>query len=246
MGERFNMLSVCMATYNGEKYIQQQLDSILACLSANDELIVSDDGSTDGTIAILESYARNNADQIHIISGPQRGVIANFNNALKHAKGDYIFLSDQDDIWKKDKVEKVISAFNEHDCTVVVHDARIVDAQCNPIGQTLFEYRQSGPGFFKNVIKNSYVGCCMAIRRDLLSAILPLPENVEMHDWWIGLISELRGRSIFIDDKLIDYRRHGDNASSMNHYPIQKMLAIRFVLLAQLAKRGWALMDGDC
>lgn len=239
------MLSVCMATYNGEKYIQQQLDSILACLSVDDELVVSDDGSTDGTAGILESYAQNSLTPIHIINGPRRGVIANFNNALMQAKGDYIFLSDQDDIWNQDKVEKVTSAFRDNDCTVVVHDARIVDAQCIPIGQTLFEYRHSGPGFIKNIIKNSYVGCCMAIRRDLLSVILPLPENVEMHDWWIGLISELYGRSVFINDKLIDYRRHSDNTSSMNHYPIPKMLAIRAVMFAQLVKRNWTLKVGD-
>ena len=231
------MLSVCMATYNGEKYIRQQLDSILACLSPGDEIIVSDDGSNDGTLDILQSYAENSLINISVIDGPKRGVIANFGNALKDAKGEVIFLSDQDDVWHPNKVDRVIRAFAENDCSIIVHDARLVDAAGRPLGKTLYELRQSRPGFIKNAIKNSYVGCCMAMRRELLSAILPLPEDVEMHDWWIGLVSDATSKSVFIDDQLIDYRRHDSNASKMNHYPVPKMIAIRIVMLRELSLR---------
>lgn len=135
-----------MATYNGERYIRQQLDSILACLSAGDELVVSDDGSTDGTLGILASYAGRSTVGIRVIDGPHRGVIANFDNALRNAKGDFIFLSDQDDVWHPDKVEKVMAAFAKSDCGIVVHDARLVDGGGKPLGETLYERRQSKPG----------------------------------------------------------------------------------------------------
>ena len=107
-----NSISVCMATYNGEKYIEKQLDSILKNLTNEDELIISDDGSTDNTIDILNKYAKK-YKQIVLLEGPRKGVIKNFEYALKYAKKDIIFLSDQDDEWEQDKVEKVIREFNK-------------------------------------------------------------------------------------------------------------------------------------
>lgn len=234
-----------MATYNGERFLRCQLDSILSCLTPNDELVVSDDGSTDGTLEILKRYADTSSVPIHIIEGPHRGVVANFGNALAHAKGDIVFLSDQDDVWHEDKVVRVLAAFSDSSCSVVVHDARIVDSEQKATGETLFQRRHSRPGFLKNIVKNSYVGCCMAMKRNLLQAIMPIPENIEMHDWWIGLVSEMVGSSTFIDDQLIDYRRHSNNVSRMSHYPICKMVAIRWVMLRELAKRRRILRAGE-
>lgn len=238
------MISVCMATYNGEKYIKEQLDSVLACLSDEDEIIISDDGSDDGTLPIIEEYKNKHVVTIGLFKGPGRGVIPNFDNAIAHSHGDYIFLCDQDDVWHCDKVKKVIAAFKTENCDLVVHDARLVDSNGIPMGQTLYGLRQSKPGFLKNIVKNSYVGCCMALRRDLVAKVLPIPENVEMHDWWIGMVSDMTSRSVFIDEQLIDYRRHGGNASRMHHYPIPKMVSIRVVMLAELLKRRMTLRAG--
>lgn len=230
------MISVCVATFDGEKYINEQLDSILANIGPTDEVIVSDDGSCDGTADILSGYAESDR-RIRVLNGPQRGVIANFANAIARANGAFIFLSDQDDVWRADKVAKVLNAFESKQCDLVVHNARLIDANGRRTGDTLFDLRESRSGFFKNVVKNSYVGCCMAFSRDLLPAIMPIPENVEMHDWWIGLVAELRFRPVFINDELIEYRRHSDNVSPMHHYGIGKMVANRFTLLKELRKR---------
>lgn len=231
-----NSISVCMATYNGEKYIEKQLDSILKNLTNEDELIISDDGSTDNTIDILNKYAKK-YKQIVLLEGPRKGVIKNFEYALKYAKKDIIFLSDQDDEWEQDKVEKVIREFNKEKTLVVVHDACVIDAEGHKILGSLFEIRKSQPGLIKNLVKNSYVGCCMAVRRELLQVALPFPENIEMHDWWLGLFSDCRKASVFIGDKLVRYRRHGNNVSGMKHYPLIRMIKNRVVLLFYLTKR---------
>ena len=230
------MISVCVTTYNGEKYIEQQLRSILACVSISDEVIVSDDGSTDATLDIVGSLQKD-YNNIRIVAGPRRGLIANFSHALSLACGDIVFLSDQDDVWHRNKVDKVLATFDGGDFGVVVHDARLVDSNGNPMGKTLYGLRQSRSGLIKNLIKNSYVGCCMAIRRDLLPSILPIPENIEMHDWWIGLIADALSSTAFISDVLLDYRRHGFNSSSMDHYPLPKMISNRIIIAIELVKR---------
>ena len=119
----FVKISVCIATYNGEKYIRDQLESILSQLDFCDEIVVSDDHSSDKTIAIIKSF---NDDRIRVIyNSGQKGYTSNFENALKHAKGEYIFLSDQDDIWLKGKVDKCMEYLQDYD--FVVSDAVIVN-----------------------------------------------------------------------------------------------------------------------
>ena len=230
------MITVCVTTYNGEKYIEQQIRSIIACLSPSDEVIVSDDGSEDSTLDILSSLQEEHVN-IKIVDGPRRGLIANFSHALSLASGDIVFLSDQDDVWHIDKVSKVMATFESGDYDVVVHNARLVDADGRSMDETLYDLRQSKSGLLKNLVKNSYVGCCMAMRRDLLPAVLPIPENIEMHDWWIGLLSESFSKTKFIDDVLLDYRRHSSNSSSMDHYPLPKMISNRVVIACELIKR---------
>lgn len=230
------MISVCMATFNGEKYLIDQLDSIIGNITSSDEIIVSDDGSTDGTAAILLDYARND-HRIKITEGPRKGVNANFSHAISLAQGDIIFLADQDDLWREDKVSIVLTAFQSTGCDLVVHNAQLIDGDGKALDETLFDIRHSRSGYIKNIARNSYVGCCMAFRRELVSVILPIPENVEMHDWWIGLIAEKLFRSTFIKDKLIGYRRHSENVSSMHHYGIGKMISNRLTLIQETNKR---------
>lgn len=230
------MISVCVATYNGEKYIREQLDSILINIGQNDELIISDDGSTDRTYDILQEYA-NKHTNCKCIKGPGKGVIKNFECALLHSSGDIIFLADQDDIWEKNKVERILTQFKNPNVLTVVHDAIIVDCNGKMMHDSIFKIRGSRIGFFKNLIKNSYIGCCMAIRRELLKESLPFPEDIEMHDWWIGLISECKRGSVFVDEKLIKYRRHENNVSPMHHYSLYRMLKNRYVLLKKLIGR---------
>lgn len=204
------MISVCMATYNGAKYINEQVDSILVQLSADDELIVSDDGSTDSTIEFLRAY---NDHRIKIHPNTNRkGVVGNFENALSKASGDYIFLCDQDDVWTNNKVKKCIEQFSSG-VDLVMHDAEIIDENNEIINDSFFKLRKSANGYIKNLYKNSFIGCCMVFNRQILDLSLPIPSNIPMHDMWIGLLSCRYGKVVLIDDKLIKYRRHGNNAS---------------------------------
>lgn len=205
------MISVCVATYNGEKYIKEQLESILKQLGSDDEVIISDDGSTDSTLEAINSLCE---PRIHVYQNAGRhGVLHNFENALQQAAGDYIFLSDQDDLWIEGKVARCLREFQHYSVDLVLHNAKIVDVNNNIICNSFFKLRNSRPGFLVNLYKNSYMGCCMAFRREILAYVLPFPQ-VAMHDLWIGLSVEKRGSVRLIEEPLILYRRHDQNVSS--------------------------------
>lgn len=224
-----------MATYNGEKYIKEQIESILANMRERDELIISDDGSTDKTIEIINEYQDK---RIKIIDGPRKGVKQNFANAIENSTGDYIFLSDQDDIWEKNKVETILKQFEDNNVSVVIHDAKVIDENLQTTISSFFEYRNSGKGVIKNLYKNTYIGCCMAFDKKLKKNILPIPNNIEMHDQWIGILGEIKGQgTYFLKEKLIQYRRHSNNVSQMKHYGFLKMLSNRIKFIYYLIKR---------
>lgn len=229
-------VSVAMATYNGEKYIKEQIKSILNCLEKNDELVISDDGSSDETLNIINSFED---ERIILINGPQKGIKQNFANAIENTSGEVIFLSDQDDIWEKDKVKKVLGCFeNNNQITLVIHNAKIVNDKLEIIKPySTFEWRKSKTGILKNILKNSYIGCCMAFKKDMKKNILPIPNNIYMHDQWIGIVSEIYGKNIFINDELIRYRRHENNSSEMKHASLKKMLNNRINITHELVKR---------
>ena len=231
------MISVCMATYNGEKYLRQQLDSILVQLSEQDEIIISDDGSTDLTLEIIKSY---NDRRIKIYSNRAcHGVNVNFNNALKHAKGDYIFLSDQDDVWIEGKVSSCIAALKENDC--VIHDAVVVNQDLNVIESSFFDSRKSGAGVIRNLYRNTYLGCCMAFKRQLLQLIIPIPDTKAFfHDNWIGLLADWKYKIVFIPFKGLLFRRHNCNTSTSakkSKYSISRKILNRIIQLDLTVKR---------
>lgn len=230
-----NYISVAMTTYNGARYLREQIDSIICQLRPEDELIISDDGSTDDTLEIIEEYQAFHPN-IYFVKGPGEGPLRNFENALYQCKNRFIFLADQDDIWSKHKVETILKYFKKYDCTTVVHDAYVTDKDGYSFMDSWFAFKKSDRGLIKNLIWNRYLGCCMAFDRKLLDYILPIPD-VEMHDWWIGLLSEKHGRSIFVKNKLIKYRRHNGNSSSLHHYPLFRMIKNRFLLVWNLLGR---------
>lgn len=201
------MISVCLAAFNGKRYIGAQIASILASPLVT-ELLVSDDGSTDGTRAAVAAIAD---PRVKLLSGPGRGVIRNIEFLLGRAAGNYIFLADQDDIWLERKVDAMLLALDQAD--LVVSDCSIVDEQLNVDIPSFFAARGSGPGLVKNFLRNSFLGCCMAFRREVLDYVLPFPPSVPMHDWWIGLMASRKGRVRFLDEVLVLYRRHGANST---------------------------------
>lgn len=234
-GER-RVISVCLASYNGAETIGRQIASILPQLGEKDELIVSDDGSTDDTRGIVAAIARADA-RVKLIDGPGRGVIANFGHAIGCAVGEYVYLSDQDDVWMPDKVLRVQAAFAAGGCAVVVHDARVVDGNGGVLVPSFFKRHGSAPGLWRNILRNSYMGCCMAFRSDRIPLVLPIPRSVCMHDQWIGILCERRGGSAFLNAPLIDYYRHGRNASPQTHLPVPRMVRNRAALVLALFKR---------
>lgn len=222
-------ISVCMATYQGEKYISKQIESIVLQLRSGDELIVSDDSSTDGTRDIVQRYI-DDGYPIKLVDGPCLGFNSNFANALKMANGDFIFFSDQDDEWLPGKVDAVIGAFKDPNVLVVVHDAEMVDRDGRIIDRSLHARRRAGSGMVRNLVQNSYTGCCMAIRKRFKDEVLPFPKRVAYFDWWIGLLADCRGTTVFLDSVYLEHRRHGDNASPDRHYSLHKMIAMRMEL----------------
>jgi glycosyltransferase involved in cell wall biosynthesis len=221
-------ISVCLAAFNGSRYIGVQIESILPQLCADDELILIDDGSTDNTLEIVESLQDN---RIKIFRNPYNvGPQKSFERAISISTGDLVFLSDQDDIWSKDKVEIVKNFFHMCGAAACVSNAVIVNEDLEVLYDSLFQSFDSGPGFLKNFVKNTYVGCCMAIRSDVIPYILPFPHKIPMHDHWIGLVCEILGEVGFLESKLISYRRHDTNATNMVRFGAFRVFSDRFWL----------------
>lgn len=229
------MISVCLATYNGEKYIQKQLESIIPQLELDDEIIVSDDRSNDSTLEIIRSFHDR---RITILEANFKNPTYNFENALKHTKGKYIFLADQDDIWMPDKLKTMIHYLKTYD--LVLSDNQIIDENDQKLHHSFFTINHSKTGIIHNIFKNSYIGCCMAFNRKILLKSLPFPSDIPMHDWWIGMIAESCSKPYFISEPLVLYRRHSGNASESggkSHFSLFKKFQFRYILIKNLIKR---------
>jgi glycosyltransferase involved in cell wall biosynthesis len=229
-------ISVCLATYNGEKYIKEQLDSILSQLGNDDEIIISDDNSTDDTINIIRSL---NDERIKIYVNKTKGIVKNFENALNNASGDIIFLSDQDDVWKNDKVKKILSAFSsDNSLTLVFSNAEIIDENGISKNYNFFKDNEANyTSIFKAFFKNQFLGCTIAFKSELKSKILPFPYGIPMHDWWIGVLSLFYGKVKFLNESLISYRRHNNNVTSEFSSNLLSIINWRITLLWLFFKR---------
>lgn len=230
------MISVCMATYNGEKYIEEQINSILAQLSSEDELVISDDGSTDQTLRIIQKF---DDKRIKLYSnGGKRGYAHNFENALRFSSGDYIFFSDQDDVWLPDKVEKILPYLQKDN--YVISDAYVTNDDLEIKGR-LSTWRKYKKGYWRNLYKSIYAGCTSAFTKNIKDYALPFPvSSFIQHDNWIGLLSELKFNVVYIGEPLIYYRRHDSNTSGVgakSSKPIYYMFWYRLVLIVETLQR---------
>lgn len=226
-----------MASYNGEKYIQQQLKSILVQLEEEDEIIISDDGSTDHTLQKISELKDPRIRVIH--NTGEHGYSRNFENALRHAKGDCIFLSDQDDVWKENKVKTVIEALEKWQ--FVVHDTEMTDADLNVFAPSQFARYRVKPGFWHTVARNRYNGCCMAFRRSFLDAALPFPKNQNLcrYDYWLPYIAEFSHVSLTLYEPLIYYRRHEGtalNAGEGSERSLKEKVLSRLYCIAEVLR----------
>jgi glycosyltransferase involved in cell wall biosynthesis len=227
------MVSVCMATRNGERFIKEQLISILAQLTPNDEVIISDDFSSDDTLTVIRSFQDS---RIRLLESRQeKGIAKNFEASITASTGDIIFLADQDDIWLAGKVNKMKSALENYD--LVMSDCQVVDENLKLRHYSFYDLNGSRKGLFRNLVKNSYMGCCMAFRSKLKARVLPFPVDVPIHDMWIGLIAELYYNVYFMPDSLVMHRRHDTNAStsgSSSRHALTRKLANRFTMIKNI------------
>jgi glycosyltransferase involved in cell wall biosynthesis len=238
------MISVCIATYNGGSYVGEQLLSVLSQLKPGDEVVVADDSSTDDTLAVIADLGDV---RIRLLQSCGRlGVVKNFERALLSACGDVIFLCDQDDVWLPDKYTAFLAAFDsDPQILVVVSDAQVIDARGAITAPSFMAIRG---GFRRSVrstlMRNRYLGCSMALRRELIVAALPIPRWAPMHDMWLGALGSILGKVHYISTPLLQYRRHGSNASPSSRQGLLQMLRWRIALLILLAGRYYSLSLG--
>jgi glycosyltransferase involved in cell wall biosynthesis len=213
-------ISIAMASYNGERFIREQLDSFAAQSRLPDELVISDDGSNDRNVAIAEEFAASAPFPVIVSRSQGRlGYSDNFSRAISLCDGEIIFLSDQDDTWFADKIATTVEAFDANpDAQVVINDQILTDQKLRHRGLTkLHNLRRTG-----KTSDGMIEGCCTALRRQWAQALFPMPPAVHAlvkigvmsHDRWINELAMLLGRRIVIERPLQYFRRTGENTTS--------------------------------
>lgn len=218
-------VSVVLCTYNGERFLGPQLESLLAQLRQPDEIVVQDDASSDGTWERLQAFAaraRVRGVAVELQRNPANlGYVRNFERALQRARGDLVFLCDQDDVWHPEKIARMAARFLAEPELGLLHtDARLVDAAGEPLGRRLFEVlgvtvgelaaMHAGRAAQVLLRRNIVTGATMALRRGLLAQALPVAEGW-VHDEWLAVVAALVGRVDTLEEATIDYRQHGGN-----------------------------------
>lgn len=230
--------SVAMAVYNGEKYIRQQIDSILDCMSPEDELVISYDRSTDSTRQIIDGYAAADS-RVRVIDNDNPGVQNNFNNAVLACRGEYIFLADQDDVWLPGKIDHVVEVFRGTGADVVIHDGYITDENLNVQPGSFFQNGSTCNGPIRNIIRCHFWGCCMAFRASLRGIVCPFPNTHAIgHDLWIGVLAGFYGKIVRTDECLMKHRLHCSNVTTRHSRSLPVIVDHRIALIRELIKRA--------
>ncbi|MDR0614410.1 MAG: glycosyltransferase, partial [Lactobacillales bacterium] len=234
-------ISVVLASFNGEKYLKEQLESIFSQLDKDDELIITDDGSTDKTFVILKPFLQDSRTSLlknHFLDFKE-----NFAVGIKKAKNEVIVLSDQDDVWHPERLKETRKAFNEGADILMVAPC-FVDEKLQILSKERYNYRLQS-GFWPNFWKNSFIGACMAFRRELAKEFLPFPSSIDYHDSWIALLGYLRRKKIVhINRKLVYYRRYKGTFSGKRRW-INLVVKSRFFLFINLLKRWLVLRKSE-
>jgi glycosyltransferase involved in cell wall biosynthesis len=228
-------VSVALLTCNSTRWLQPQLQSVLDQLAPADEVVVVDDASTDGTVAMIT--ARGDARIRLLANDRNRGVRAGIERALIACRGEIIFLCDHDDVWLPGKRDALVAEL-QAGAVLALSDASVIDGDGRQTEASFMARRGGFHGSLAATLwKNRYLGCAMAFRRELLADILPIPAAVPMHDMWIGALAALRGRVAYVDRPLMQYRRHGGNVSPERRAGLSQMLAWRAQLLSLVMAR---------
>jgi len=217
------IISVYMATYHGDKYLKQQIDSIFTQSNQDWQLLIRDDGSSDNTISIIQDYMARYPGRIRLIADKQRhlGASLNFGQLLEYTDTEYIMFSDQDDVWLPNKIELTLDAMKAaeqiyHDRPVLIHtDLKVVDFDLNTIADSMWSYQKLFPDIGNDLNKimaqNVVTGCTMIINRKARDVSIPIPAEAIMYDWWVALNVARFGKIVYLSLPSIFYRQHSEN-----------------------------------
>jgi glycosyltransferase involved in cell wall biosynthesis len=238
------LVSVALATYNGARYLREQLDSIYAQTWRNLEVVATDDASTDGTAAILEEYARGRGLRFEV--NPVRlGLVQNFARAISLCRGGFIALSDQDDLWKPAKIERLAAGIGRH-TLVYCNTQEYVDGSGGPRVEAAFEpifrfVRQHGSGRPTRYLlaENWVVSHSVMFRRELVEHALPIPPHQPYHDGWLALVASKLGGIVYLDERLQIYRRHEESLTWAKPEDRVRQESLLRALLSGRLQAGW-------
>lgn len=216
-------VDILLGTYNGSRYLPELFQSIERQTYTRWKLLVRDDCSKDETKNIILEFKQKHPEKVEIIDNENKnlGACKNFLKILEFSKSDYVFFCDQDDVWLPDKIEKMVNKANEIEKNysdipfLIHHDLVVVDENLDIISESFWKYQFIRPDFCKTLprllVTNSVTGCATLINKRLRDLIIPAPDGVIMHDWWIALTASAFGHIFWIPDKLVLYRQHGKN-----------------------------------
>jgi len=221
-----NKISVALCTYNGERYIREQLNSIINQTLPPYELIISDDHSTDATLSVITGVIAQVDFPVKVfIQNSNVGVNENFASAISMCTGEYIALADQDDVWHTEKLQRFseeFSKFGESIPPLLYSDLKLIDGQGNTLRKRFSEAvrldRAGGRLWLKLAFGNFIPGCSMVFDRRYVKDILPIPSEAILHDWWIALVISMTGGLHYIDSELMSYRIHRNNTQGMHSF----------------------------
>lgn len=230
MNSNRKKITILLASYNGERYIKEQVASIIKQTNQDWEILFRDDGSTDNTVDIIKEYVQSYPDRMSLISDGEKnlGPGGNFLRLMEHAQGDYIMFCDQDDVWYENKVEKTFSKMGDlegrygKEKPILIHtDLEIVDRGLNTIANSMFQYQNLNKEFTEMnhlLVQNNVTGCTTMINKALKELAIPVPKDAVMHDWWLALVASAFGAIGFVDEPTIRYRQHGNNDVGAKNY----------------------------
>ncbi len=239
------MIDILLATYNGENYLREQLDSIVGQSFKNWRVIVRDDISMDRTSYILQDYHQRYPDQFIIISDKQEniGILQNFSLLMQYSTASYMVFCDQDDIWLPEKLLISLNVMKEAELNnsqlpILVHsDLTVVDSRLNIVDKSFWHYQNLNPkldSFNRLLIQNTVTGCTAMINRKLLTIILPIPQQAIMHDWWIALVASMFGKIIIVNQPTVLYRQHGNNDTGAKEWSFVYIVKKAFTILNRI------------
>lgn len=224
------MVTVLLATYNGEKYLEEQLNSLIEQTYTDFRIVIRDDGSSDNTNEIISRYSSVFPDKIIVCpcTEPTRSAAGNFFKLIEMYDDNYIMLCDQDDRWLPDKIEKTLSAMQAAeekygaDTPILVHtDLFVADEKLRVTANSFIKYQglsSDNTSLNRLLMQNSVTGCTTMFNRALKEKLFILPKVTAMHDWWLALIASAFGEIEFLNEPTILYRQHGNNEVGAKDY----------------------------